>query len=63
LFRIEEKCLGDWRYCLRFVIIVSVIVLAAFLLVRASPWPVGVGSGLGTVGVAIRKVKNSKERQ
>lgn len=60
LFRLEEKCFGDWKNFFQLIIIVVVVMLMAFLLIHAWPWPIGIGAGLGTAGLAIRKFRQNK---
>jgi hypothetical protein len=60
LFRVEEKCFGDWKHFFQLIIIVVVVMLMAFLLIHTWPWPTGVVSGLSAVGLAIRRLRQSK---
>lgn len=60
LFRVEEKCFGDWKHFFQLIIIVVVVMLMVFLLMHTWPWPFGIASGLSAVGLAIRKFRQNK---
>jgi hypothetical protein len=60
LFKVEEKCFGDWQHFCQLISVVVVVLVAVFLLVYVWPWPTGIASGLSMAGLAVRRLQKDR---